>query len=271
MVKDLIDKLIDGGFHTIVVTGCCHQAENSKAMFIEDPRSAAFYALGLLKTGSKRLALIVDENYVGNMYTALTECWFQRIPLLVVTYNANVNNSLEYLDRCIDYKTNVRDIDSLPNVLSCCQDKHSPTLIRVHQKDSTEEFVCLEICKKVQLSGYNGRILAYGQGLAEKPDAKPINPRHKFGTISKYIGYTVSKDALLIIPEHILGLDANILNCRYISPKVKIIVIADGHDFKIGDWARGNSIEFIEGNLNDSVPSIQELVKSELPSILYLK
>ena len=140
MLQSLIDSLYNNGYNNIVMTSSeSIKCPNDLSLYqIEDPRSASFFALGLYKQAIKKIALVVDEDFISNLYSALTECWFQRIPILIVSYNASINCSIDYMDRCIDFKVNLLRHQSLDDAIEKCPEFRGPVIIRIFEIKSRQ-------------------------------------------------------------------------------------------------------------------------------------
>ena len=68
---------------------------------IDDVRSAAFYAFGESKILNKNTVLIIDGHYLPNVYTVLTEAWFQKTNLTIISlFNSIYDVETNYLNRC---------------------------------------------------------------------------------------------------------------------------------------------------------------------------
>ena len=59
--------------------------ENSVAEY-QDARSAAFFAMGMSIKQKEPIMLLIPGEYVANIYTAITEAWFQKAEMVVYAF-----------------------------------------------------------------------------------------------------------------------------------------------------------------------------------------
>ena len=274
MLQSLIDSLYNNGYNNIVMTSSeSIKCPNDLSLYqIEDPRSASFFALGLYKQAIKKIALVVDEDFISNLYSALTECWFQRIPILIVSYNASINCSIDYMDRCIDFKVNLLSHQSLDDAIEKCPEFRGPVIIRIFEIKSRQSTDYTKILLLLKLLGYKKSIFVHNSEKEFVIDnVHYLSNRYKFGSLSKYIAYCMVNEALLCIPGSYLRIDANIFNCRYITRSFKVIVLGDNRDLNISEWLSNNNVNLIEASENNIKTSCTALFNSEMATLLYVK
>ena len=67
---------------------------------------------------------------------------------------------------------------------------------------------------------------------------------NSYGVLSRYVGMTQAEDnIILIINETNLKVDLNILNTRYKSSRIKIILVGD-ESLDITEWCQSNGINY---------------------------
>lgn len=221
---------------------------------VKDVRSATFEALGISKMKDDRVALIVDERYLSNVYTGITEAWFQRNNILVVTYNTDLYLSLEYIDRCIVGKALLLDSSEVSTLANTIRINNGPFLLRSSitiNNDKPIDYRFLTRMIKCVVSE-NDTVFFYNpmENIVEnKANVQIIKPEHKYCVISKYLGFILGKsncNSILCIPESLLAYDSNIFNFRCVPNNFCVIVYADASGLmkRIRPWVEANDISF---------------------------
>lgn len=219
---------------------------------VKDVRSATFEALGISKMKDDRVALIVDERYLSSVYTGITEAWFQRINILVVTYNANLYQPLEYIDRCIVGKALLLDSSEVRSLTNTIRINNGPFLLRSSITIDNDKPIAYSFFNRIikGVESENDTVFLYNpveNNVENKANVQTIKPEHKYCVISKYIGFILGKsnsNCILCIPESLLAYDSNIFNFRCIPDNFCIIVYADtsGLMKRIRPWIESNNI-----------------------------
>lgn len=246
-IHETVDFIVLSGF----------SCEDKKAHSILDARSAAFFAYSYSKSKQVRVALVVEECYLSNIYTAMTESWFQNVPLIVIAVNSSGYDGIQYLERCVSkiaFESSIPDVKKLIDGYN--GDK--PILIKIATSIPTEvEYNVSSLIEAIRLK-YNNRIEVFNpMGNCEGELIFPISAEHKYGIISKYIGrLTVFSESLLIIPEHLLELDSNVFNIRNLPKGFKVIIIEESGNYaeKMSNWLVANGISQFD-NLDDFLDS----------------
>lgn len=241
---------------------------------VKDVRSATFEALGLSKMIDDRVALLVDERYISSVYTGITEAWFQRTNILVVTFNGNLYQSLEYFDRCIVGKSMLFASSKIEALANTIRLHNGPFLLRTS--------INLDYDKPVDYSSVMGMINSaisendtvffynpIDYSIDYKDNVRVIKPEHKYCVVSKYLGFILGRTdckCILCIPESLLAYDSNIFNFRCIPNNFCIIIVADmsGLIESIGSWITSNNISL--NNVDTTALSF-----SGRKEILYIK
>lgn len=218
---------------------------NIEWYYIEDVRSAVFNAYGMSKISHSPVAIIVEEAYLPNTYTALTEAWLQRVQVIVLALNSMNLDSSFYLNRCVDASILIDNVETIEGVVCNAIQHHGPTLIKIKEEvneekkiDYTNLFSIIDLCAKDE------KILCYNPQYGNK-DYEFIPPEYKYGVISKYVGQLIGgKQSVLCIPEYLLALDTNIFNFRDFPDGFKLIVkYSNGVCWgRLNTWMQRNNI-----------------------------
>lgn len=216
-----------------------------------DARSAAFYAFGKANRENKLVALIINGEYLPNVYTAVTEAWFQKTRLVIVAiYDKYSNIRCGYMDRCVinNIITEKKDIN---NVAAKDLLVRGPVLLNIFGVSlSKGEFQYTELLKTLNAVADKGtEVFCYSSNNDDyiNLNIKSIDVKHKYGMLSKYWGYTIAaeKRAILCCSADCVALDMNIFNSRYTTENIKIIVVdREGiiNNNNIDTWIESNNI-----------------------------
>lgn len=241
-----------------------------------DVRSAAFEAFGMAKMSHDLVALLIDERYLANAYTALIEVWFQKINLLVVTVNGDLYQSLEYLDRCIVSKHmlfSYAEIESIKSQVIC---DTGPHLVRTNvQLTEDKRYDYTSIINDLdKIMDKDDFICCYSPMKtleASKLSILPVDTKHKYCVVSKYVGSLLGSEhrRILIIPEILLSYDSNIFNFRDLPSNFFVIILPDGSNkiTMVSGWIESNSIHIVR----DDAPDYASLIRESEKTLVYLK
>lgn len=247
--------------------------------YTADARSAAFYAFGKSNRENKPVALIINGEYLPNVYTAVTEAWFQKTNLIVVAlYNTYREINCGYMDRCvinniIADKTDISDIK--PSDILCA----GPVLINIfgealskRKYNYAEVLNCLDsvVEKNTPLFCYAPDNIVCGA-----LNIKPIDDKHKYGVLSKYFGYTIAseKKAVLCCTADCVTLDMNIFNNRYTTSNIKIIILDNDNIIshnRINEWIGSNNFTCREIK-TVSIDKIKQFYEEECASVIIVR
>ena len=224
--------------------------DSFKCSFIDDVRSAGFFALGKAQTLQQSVALLVESKYISHLYTSMVETWFQKMPVAIIALDSSDDVDYGLYTRCVkqvkDY-INEKNFDDLPIA------NDGPTLLIVH-KDKDMQTVSISsvedlLPKEVQIY-------------------KPVD---KYGAISKYVGYLCGTDRKVccVIPLNWVKFDLNIFNNRYIDKRFKLVLRGEMSEVpcKLESWLASNQIELIDG----SEGGIEEFLQNNKPSVIIIK
>lgn len=250
---------------------------------IDDIRSAAFYAFGQSKITNKNIALIIDGNFISNIYTVLTEAWFQNTNIIVISlYNSIYDINVRYLDRCsvCNMSFFLKDIEQMKEKIKESLKINGPKIYNVvvdwnleEQKNDYSNLLdalnrILKEDDELYLYNSNEKYEKY----KEMYNITNIDYKYKYGIISKYVAYLIDQKSLnkiLICKSDCLKLDSNILNTRYMSKKFKMIVIDDNNIDTIKEWCSSNKINFLYSNNLDE--DLEKLYNQSNATILVVK
>ena len=276
-IESILKKLKSAGVEHVVYTAevveplLTNTFDNDGLHYIQDVRSAVFTAYGISKMSHVPVVVLLDESYLPSTYTGLTEAWFQRVPVIVISYNGKSLDKSFYLDRCVDLSIVVSEETIIDAEIRKIVSLHGPSLIKVQETIKEETpFDYTEIVSTI-IDG-DARIFCYN---AINVDNKIVNIdyAHKYGVLSKYVGYLSSgKDSILVIPEEILSLDSNIFNFRNFPQNFKLIVKADDTQNweKFTNWMTANGIRVEKMNIPIEKEKLQKALK-ETPVAILLK
>lgn len=217
--------------------------ENSVAEY-QDARSAAFFAMGMSIKQKEPIMLLIPGEYVANIYTAITEAWFQKAEMVVYAFYKNVSDvNVSWADRCAktmtihvdEYEQKKKEIELLSHI-------HMPILINVVGVDIEEQQEDYStIMKFIREVDSTAEFLCYGS--KETDTITNIGRNYKYGIISKYIGMSIGKKVgYLLCNATCILVDVNIFRTRYANANMKIIIVDDGHlkENQIEQWAISN-------------------------------
>ena len=275
MLESILKKLQNKGITNVVLTSKCAAFENELSLeyeYIEDVRSAVFNAYGRAKMGHSPVVVIVDEDYLPSTYTAMTEAWFQRTPIIVLSYNSHNVESSYYLNRCVDATFFVDNVDRIDQVVEDVLNYSGPTLVKIKERFDQEESIDYsQIIESLGRLSDNSLIICYN-GKNLNNTIKNIEPKYKYGILSKLLGFlSGGKDCLLCIPEDLLSLDSNIFNIRNLPRSFKLIVKNTGNNYwqKFEKWIAQNDIRTVVLEQGQLQMIEQELKKS--PIAIFVK
>lgn len=274
MLIELLKRLKETGIRKIIYTDTYILPDVIKiydeedVFLIDDVRSATFFAFGQAKMIGYPVALIVSELYISSAYTALTEVWFQRIPLIVIAYNSTSYQSTLYLERCVDKFFFVEEEEVLEDIIGNLKEIHGVCLIKVREKanvDDSRDYS--EIIRYIKQMEYDGSIICYN---ASKITEGVINilPAHKYGILSKYFGYLCGGgQAALCMPDYILKYDTNSFSVRDLPSNLLIFISVTQPDLRIkyNEWIKSNGISVYE---NEGFINIKGL---STPTVVFCK
>ena len=228
---------------------------NFNMQIFNDLRSATFFSNGEVNSSNKPVILIIRGEFLPNIYTGITEAWFQRSNINIISIFEKYDNiKVEYLERCIPDILIIYDdgIEEYKNTIYKFIDNNMPALINIkytlnleEKSDYTSIINMLDSIVKNTVD-----VFIYNSKNESKNNINIMNiePKYKYGILSKYMGYITAKEkkSLLIMPYELLKIDLNIFNNRYINENVKIIIYKGKEQNNIEEWIKDNKIEILK-------------------------
>lgn len=282
MMQCLMDKISHLEIDEIIMAGAVIKTINIENWHefsiknIEDARSAAFYALGRAKVTEKPVALFVEAAYVASTYTAITEAFYQKVPVLIVSFDYKrtfcEESFMRYSVSTIYNITNIEHINEIritnkPVLVKICLEEEK--INRKAHKTGILERLLLTLNETLLPQD---EVLLYADDVPCNFDdgitIRQYSAEYQYGVISKYLGMLqyAEHELILMIPEQMFRLDYNVFNSRYITPKMKIIVydVQDENNIKL-EWLTYNKIQCYNG-----AGMIAQMIHSEHASISFL-
>lgn len=291
MLKDVLNLFLDKKCNNLVITNDIEDRitkelkdyinNNFSVSKIEDVRSATFFALGNADVLNNTILLMVDGEYLPNIYTGITEAWFQKKNIIVIAlYNEYDNINCEYLRNCIPNIINLygNEISKYKNKIEQSINKSYCSLINIKYDDMNKQYNdYTKLCETLnKILTKTDEVFLYNSDIQKKYnyEIKNILKEYKYGIVSKYMAYTISKQKKIILccPADILNIDLNIFNNRYIDKNIKIILINDKNTIKtdrIEEWIQTNKVNVsIEQNIDEK--KIKEFIESDRPEVMFI-
>lgn len=247
---------------------------------IDDARDAAFYAMGAAVKNQKAVVLVVDGDSLTNIYTAITEAWFQKANVIILSVFDEINKiKTSWMDRCVvasevflqsDEENCLEYINNsvgaygpvLVNILAqkaeCAPVNYNVLLDAVKDCDGKYELLLFNSADNVHI---------------ENADITVIPKEYRYGIISKYFGSAVAgSKKILCCTTDCLMLDLNVFRTRYKNSNMKIIAIEDNgfSKEKIENWIISNGYSLNEVSTLTS-QAFKEFAESSQPSVLLIK
>lgn len=246
---------------------------------IDDVRSAGFYAFGESNISKETVVLIINGNYLPNLYTVLTEAWFQKTNLIVIAiYNSIYDIETHYLNRCLVYNTKFfeKDYEKFADDIQKSLSLIGPKLYNIVTENIKKENNYNNIVsklnekanKKYDIYLYNSQPL---NDNFKNLNIRNIEKKYKYGILSKYMAMvTENENKLLICDSSCIKIDSNIFNNRYINKNFKLIVSNNKLDeINYKKWILANNIRLLENKNLDT--DLYEFLNSEGPTVLIVK
>ena len=276
MIQEILKQLLLKGVDRIVYTDISceemvkqlYSGDNIK--HITDSRSAAFYAFGESKMMGYPVVLLVNEEEIASCYTAFTEIWFQRIPLIVVAYNSKGWQTTEYLERCVEKISLIDDTKELEQIQKQ-ENLCGVWLLKTKETILVEQpFDYTSIISSVNRTGYDGSIFCFHTEKAENDKIINIETKHKYCVVSKYFGYlNGGKRAILCIPDYLLEYDSNAFEIRDIPSSLFIAIkqtgLTDVYQYK--EWMESRGCTVMN---SDDLSKLSSSI-NEKPTVLICK
>lgn len=265
MLKEILNIFLKKGIKDIVCTEDMlksinnddkeHIKEKFNVQILNDLRSATFFANGEVNACNEPVILILKGDFLPNIYTGITEAWFQRSNINIISLFEEYDDiKIEYLERCIPNIITIYDdnIEKYKNKVLDILNNNMPSLINIKYNTKLEKKIdygdiinILNNCvdNKIEVFTYNG-----ANRSNKNIEILNIEPKYKYGILSKYMGYITGKGkkVLILLPYELLKIDLNIFNNRYINKNVKIVILKMKQNSNIEKWIQENKIEVIK-------------------------
>ena len=273
----LDESVANSGFRLIASVRSNARLVSMEAVEFEDARSAAFFAMGEAVKEQEPVLLVVPGEYLESTYTAVTEAWFQKAPLVVLAVHSNVRDvKTSWMDCCVAYASTF-GVEYLEEELFKAKAPLGPVLLNLVDYESQKEdgvsygdasrLLC-ELDKNAKAMIYNPEPESIVAGRCEV-----VSSADKYGLLSRYIGRSVVGDAgYLICTTECVLVDSNVFRTRYVNKSMKIVVLDDGRLIENGlcKWIESNG-----WSLHLSGADIREgmrwIVDQSSPSVLIVK
>ena len=245
--KDILESIIDKDKEYIKT--------NFNFEILNDLRSATFFANGEVNSNNKPVILIINGEYLANIYTGITEAWFQRSNINIISIFEKYDDiKIEYLRRCIPDILTIyeENIEEYKETIYKFINNNMPSLINIKYMLKSEEKVDYTNITNILDSIVKNKVDVFTYNSENKSknniNIMNIERKYKYGVLSKYIGYVSAKKqkTLIILPYELLKIDLNIFNNRYINKNVKIIINKKKEQSNIKEWIKDNDIEILQ-------------------------
>lgn len=238
-----------------VVTVAPIKVKNSVAMY-QDAKSAAFFAMGMAIKKKEPVILLIPGEYLANVYTAMTEAWFQKAEIIIYAFYRNVSDiNTSWADRCAKTITiHIDEYETCEDKIKAYYHKHEPVLINIAGINLQQERVDYStIISAISSTDKDAKFILYNS--KNQSDMNNIKTKYKYGILSKYVGLSVAKKVgYLLCDTECMLVDINIFRTRYANGNMKIAVLDDGKlkDNQIDQWITSNGwkcrrVEKIDG------------------------
>ena len=277
VLKNILEKLYRSGVSEYICEkDISQQIPHIGTMhYIDDVRSATFYACGIAQKENMPVVLIIRKEYLSSTLTGLTEAWFQLRRIIVIALGNDIlNDDLNYFESCSSCRIKIQTLNDFEKYYGK-KGKKYPEIYLIEYELEDEVSVCkIEASTIEQLTEYVDKVMIYEpliNGTIDNDNVVLINYKDKYGLLSKYTGYCVGKveKNLLIIDESIIRYDINIFNNRYMNDRFKLVVIGKKFEENIIRWTEANNISFsVECDL---IVATKKLLAAKVPSIVYIE
>lgn len=206
------------------------QEKNIK--FVDDARSAAFFAFGKAIRENKSIVLIVKAYEVVDIYTAITEAWFQKTNVIIVALCDNISDCEHtYMDRCVKKTIKITETQLEKLSVDSLIKYRGPVLVDVIKENVLDKKIDYSnIINNINYNDEEKVLYVYNpidSYEVQNTQIITIDEKYQYGMVSKYLGYQIStsKKCILLCTAECIVKDLNIFNNREINEKIKIIVI----------------------------------------------
>ena len=210
-----------------------------------DARSAAFYAMGKAIKTHESVIVLVSGAFLSNVYTALTEAWFQKVNVIVIALFDKISDvKTVWMERCVvkAMTTTTDDFEEIEKFLQESKRCKGPVLLNLIRGDCLiEKYDYSKVIDMLEKKcGNKSSMYCFNGDIGS---VNNIDYKNKYGVLSKYIGMSVVKDCgYLLCTSDCVLVDSNIFRTRYANSNMKIIIFDQGdlNENNIALWIKSN-------------------------------
>ena len=282
MLKEMaIKKLFDIGIKNVVyeriidLSSVMSELNQIKFHSIEDVRSATFYACGMSQETDEAIGLVISEESLPNIYTGLTEAWFQRRPIVVIALCSRVlNKNIDYLNNCTEACFKIQNDLDIEQFFQDVSIVDSPIVMLIEEEyNRNHKVINFDLMPLInQLDSSDQVILSSAiKTDLNLPQIHKVPVEYRYGLFSKYMGYLLGNDSrtILVADYDSVKLDMNIFNNRYICTKFKMILLKVNQEFEVDGWIESNGIKVMYAqSFNENI--VKSFLEFNAPSLLVI-
>ena len=235
-----------------------------------DARDVVFFTLGLNDISKSLPCCVLTGNEIGSAYTGLVEASMRnkRVIILVIEQDKE-DVSYRFLDNYAIKIISDYELASINNIPSI----EKPIVIRCKGNNGKKSFPFDSATVQLLDSILPKEYVFAGNDMGR------YSLKHKcidmgsnsYGVLSRYVGMTQAEDnIILIINETNLKVDINILNTRYKSSRIKIILVGD-ESLDITEWCQSNGINYGVYRENEEKTMTDFLLQSKAATVVRFK
>lgn len=250
--------------------------DKDKLHSIYDIRSAVFFAFGIARTQKKPAVVLTESQYISNAYTAMTEAWFQKVPVIIISLEKE-NERYDYLENCSDMIVHI-DREEQIKIFDNMLKSSKPSVVCVWHGDiKNNVYDAADLLKKLSPFLSDKDDIFVGENIICRSKVGTVHEilrKYDYGTVSKYCGFVegCKGKAILISDVNKLKLDGNVFNNRYVSGKYKIILLKKPEEeLKFTAWITDNHFTIIHSRIEElAEEEIEHFMNYNKPSMMIL-
>lgn len=243
---------------------------------ISDARSAAFYGLGKANSTLSKIVLVCKTEEVANTLTAMTEAFYQNIPLVILSLGERLEN--KKMSQCFEPVTeSIIFSNTIEKAFEQIKLKeHNGPIMafceynKNNKNDSlNREREVIEIIRKEQDHSYR----IFTTSVSQKNESSELSIyNHLEGGLYQFMGMCVasSEDQLqiLLAPYKQIKDSLNAFNLRYLSENI-VIICMDEKIKKHKEWFEINKVQYWEIEDEDKLREAVFSIKGK--KVIYYK
>lgn len=243
-----------------------------------DARAAAFYAMGeaqVKKSQSIFICLMVRSYELTSCYTALTEAFFEKIPLVVFSFERPEEN-FDYRSIKTTYSALIDwDRTTGYDLLEQHAQIFAPIIIKVSLEDVCDQSVSnrrsrLEVFSDASIPVYYYSCY-HNKGLIDDSSIVVRECQNSYGAVPRYFGNLIGgSNGILILPETFFVKDIGFfINSNKLGNVIPRILVYNCLNIETYDWLNiQNGIKLKEVESIDS--ALVSLIESGKEPTIYL-